>query len=71
MSVTESINAPKNAPGTVPGSATGGTRFTGQELETLPGAKDALTLLDEAVAAPGGPDRARQRPQAGHVGPAL
>ena len=38
MSVTESINAPKNAPGTVPGSATGGTRFTGQELETLPGA---------------------------------
>ncbi|WP_294605259.1 hypothetical protein, partial [uncultured Rothia sp.] len=58
MSVTESINAPKNAPGTAPGPATDGTRFTGQELETLPGAKDALTLLDEAVAATGGPKRA-------------
>jgi len=50
MSVTESINAPKNAPGTAPEPATDGTRFTGQELETLPGAKDALTLLDEAAA---------------------
>ena len=71
MSVTESINAPKNAQGTVPGSATGGTRFTGQELETLPGAKDALTLLDEAVAATGGQNRAGQRTMAAHVAQAL
>ena len=71
MSVTESINAPKNAPGTVPGSATGGTRFTGQELETLPGAKDALTLLDQAVAATGGQNRAGQRTMAAHVAQAL
>ena len=72
MSVTESINAPKNAaPGTVPGLATGGTRFTGQELETLPGAKDALTLLDEAVAATGGQNRAGQRTMAAHVAQAL
>ena len=71
MSVTESINAPKNAPGTVPGSATGGTRFTGQELEPLPGAKDALTLLDEAVAATGGQNRAGQRTMAAHVAQAL
>ena len=50
MSVTESINAPKNAPGTVPGPATDGTRFTGQELETLPGAKNALfATLDPTV----------------------
>ncbi|MEZ7666765.1 ATP-dependent DNA helicase [Rothia sp. 27098_8_161] len=71
MSVTESINAPKNAPGTVPGLATGGTRFTGQELETLPGAKDTLTLLDEAVAATGGQNRAGQRTMAAHVAQAL
>lgn len=71
MSVTESINAPKNTPGTVPGSATGGTRFTGQELETLPGAKDALTLLDEAVAATGGQNRAGQRTMVAHVAQAL
>ncbi|WP_314644233.1 ATP-dependent DNA helicase [Rothia mucilaginosa] len=71
MSVTESINAPKNAPGTVPGSATGGTRFTGQELETLPGAKDALTLLDKAVAATGGQNRAGQRTMVAHVAQAL
>ena len=71
MSVTESINAPKNTPGTVPGPATGGTRFTGQELETLPGAKDALTLLDEAVAATGGQNRAGQRTMAAHVAQAL
>lgn len=72
MSVTESINAPINAaPGTVPGLATGGTRFTGQELETLPGAKDALTLLDEAVAATGGQNRAGQRIMAAHVAQAL
>lgn len=69
--MTESINAPKNAPGTVPGSATDGTRFTGQELETLPGAKDALTLLDEAVAATGGQNRAGQRTMAAHVAQAL
>lgn len=69
--MTESINAPKNAPGTVPGLATGGTRFTGQELETLPGAKDTLTLLDEAVAATGGQNRAGQRTIAAHVAQAL
>ena len=69
--MTESINAPKNAPGTVPGLVTGGTRFTGQELETLPGAKDALTLLDEAVAATGGQNRAGQRTMAAHVAQAL
>ncbi len=71
MSVTESINAPKNAPGTVPGSATDGTRFTGQELETLPGAKDALILLDEAVAATGGQNRAGQRTMVAYVAQAL
>lgn len=69
--MTESINATKNAPGTVPGLATGGTRFTGQELETLPGAKDTLTLLDEAVAATGGQNRAGQRTMAAHVAQAL
>ena len=69
--MTESISAPKNAPGTVPGLATGGTRFTGQELETLPGAKDTLTLLDEAVAATGGQNRAGQRTMAAHVAQAL
>lgn len=71
MSVTESINAPKNTPGTGPGPGTDGTRFTGQELETLPGAKDALTLLDEAVAATGGQNRAGQRIMAAHVAQAL
>ena len=71
MSVTESINAPKNAPGIAPEPATDGTRFTGQELETLPGAKDALTLLDEAVAATGGQNRAGQRTMAAHVAQAL
>ena len=71
MSVTESINAPKNAPGTAPEPATDGTRFTGQELETLPGAKDALTPLDEAVAATGGQNRAGQRTMAAHVAQAL
>ena len=65
--MTESINAPKNASGTAPD----GTRFTGQELETLPGAKDALTLLDEAVAATGGQNRAGQRIMATHVAQAL
>ena len=69
--MTESINAPKNAPGTAPEPATDGTRFTGQELETLPGAKDALTLLDEAVAATGGQNRAGQRTMAAHVAQAL
>ena len=69
--MTESINAPKNAQGTAPEPATDGTRFTGQELETLPGAKDALTLLDEAVAATGGQNRAGQRTMAAHVAQAL
>ena len=71
MSVTESINAPKNAQGTAPEPATDGTRFTGQELETLPGAKGALTLLDEAVAATGGQNRAGQRTMVAHVAQAL
>lgn len=71
MSVTESINAPKNTPGTGSGPGTDGTRFTGQELETLPGAKDALTLLDEAVAATGGQNRAGQRTMAAYVAQAL
>ena len=69
--MTESINAPKNTSGTAPGPATDSTRFTGQELETLPGAKDALTLLDEAVAATGGQNRAGQRIMATHVAQAL
>ncbi len=69
--MTESINAPKNAQGTAPEPATDGTRFTGQELETLPGAKGALTLLDEAVAATGGQNRAGQRTMAAHVAQAL
>lgn len=69
--MTESINAPKNAPETLPGPGTDGTRFTGQELETLPGAKDALTLLDEAVAATGGQNRAGQRTMAAYVAQAL
>lgn len=69
--MTESINAPKNAPGTLPGPATDSTRFTGQELETLPGAKDALTLLDEAVAATGGQNRAGQRTMVAYVAQAL
>lgn len=69
--MTESINAPKNAQGTAPGPATDSTRFTGQEFETLPGAKDALTLLDEAVAATGGQNRAGQRTMAAHVAQAL
>ncbi len=71
MSVTESINAPKNAPGTAPEPSIDGIRFTGQELETLPGAKDALTLLDEAVAATGGQNRAGQRTMVAHVAQAL
>ena len=69
--MTESINAPKNTSGTAPGPATDGTRFTGQELETLPGSKDALTLLDEAVAATGGQNRAGQRTMVAHVAQAL
>ena len=71
MSVTESINAPKNTPGTGPGPGTDGTRFTGQELETLPGAKDALNLLDEVVEATGGQKREGQRTMAAHVAQAL
>ena len=66
---TGRTSAPKNASGTVPVAE--GTRFTGQELETLPGAKDALTLLDEAVAATGGQNRAGQRIMAAHVAQAL
>ena len=66
---TGRTSAPKNASGTVPVAE--GTRFTGQELETLPGAKDALTLLDEAVAATGGQNRAGQRTMAAHVAQAL
>ena len=66
---TGRTSAPKNASGTVPVAE--GTRFTGQELETLPGAKDALTLLDEAVAATGGQNRAGQRTMAAYVAQAL
>ena len=69
--MTESINAPKNAQGTAPGPATDSTRFTGQELETLPGAKDALNLLDEVVEATGGQKREGQRTMAAHVAQAL
>ncbi|WP_296543937.1 ATP-dependent DNA helicase [Rothia sp. (in: high G+C Gram-positive bacteria)] len=58
---------PKNASGAAPD----GTRFTGQELETLPGAKDALNLLDEVVEATGGQKREGQRTMAAHVAQAL
>ena len=67
--MTGRASVPKNASGTVPVAE--GTRFTGQELETLPGAKDALTLLDEAVAATGGQNRAGQRTMVAHVAQAL
>ena len=67
--MTGRASVPKNASGTAPVAE--GTRFTGQELETLPGAKDALTLLDEAVAATGGQNRAGQRIMAAHVAQAL
>ncbi|WP_294659884.1 ATP-dependent DNA helicase [uncultured Rothia sp.] len=66
---TGRTSPPKNASGAAP--ATDGTRFTGQELETLPGAKDALTLLDEVVAATGGQKREGQRTMAAHVAQAL
>ena len=64
---TGRTSAPKNTSGTAPDD----TRFTGQELETLPGAKDALILLDEAVAATGGQNRAGQRTMVAHVAQAL
>ena len=64
---TGRTSAPKNASGTAPD----GTRFTGQELETLPGAKDALNLLDEVVEATGGQKREGQRTMAAHVAQAL
>lgn len=64
---TGRTSAPKNASGTAPD----GTRFTGQELETLPGAKDALNLLDEVVEATGGQKRDGQRTMAAHVAQAL
>ena len=67
--MTGRASVPKNASGTAPVAE--GTRFTGQELETLPGAKDALTLLDEAVAATGGQNRAGQRTMAAYVAQAL
>ena len=57
--MTGRASVPKNASGTVPVAE--GTRFTGQELETLPGAKDALNLLDEVVEATGGQKREGQR----------
>lgn len=62
-------SVPKNASGTVPVAED--TRFTGQELETLPGAKDALNLLDEVVEATGGQKREGQRTMAAHVAQAL
>ena len=67
--MTGRASVPKNASGTAPVAE--GTRFTGQELETLPGAKDALTLLDEAVAATGGQNRAGQRTMVAYVAQAL
>lgn len=65
--MTGRASVPKNASGTAPE----GTRFTGQELETLPGAKDALNLLDEVVEATGGQKREGQRTMAAHVAQAL
>lgn len=64
---TGRTSVPKNASGAAPD----GTRFTGQELETLPGAKDALNLLDEVVEATGGQKREGQRTMAAHVAQAL
>lgn len=64
---TGRASVPKSASGTTPD----GTRFTGQELETLPGAKDALNLLDEVVEATGGQKREGQRTMAAHVAQAL
>ena len=66
---TGRTSAPKIASGTAP--VPEGTRFTGQELETLPGAKDALNLLDEVVEATGGQKRDGQRTMAAHVAQAL
>ena len=65
--MTGRASVPKSASGTTPD----GTRFTGQELETLPGAKDALNLLDEVVEATGGQKREGQRTMAAHVAQAL
>ena len=65
--MTGRASVPKNASGAAPD----GTRFTGQELETLPGAKDALNLLDEVVEATGGQKREGQRTMAAHVAQAL
>lgn len=67
--MTGRAGVPKNASGTVPVAE--GTRFTGQELETLPGAKDALNLLDEVVEATGGQKREGQRTMAAYVAQAL
>lgn len=67
--MTGRASVPKNASGTVPVAED--TRFTGQELETLPGAKDALNLLDEVVEATGGQKREGQRTMAAHVAQAL
>lgn len=67
--MTGRAGVPKSASGTVPVAE--GTRFTGQELETLPGAKDALNLLDEVVEATGGQKREGQRTMAAHVAQAL
>ena len=44
---------------------------TGQEPETLPGAKPVLELLDQVVEASGGQRRAGQRTMAAHVAQAL
>ena len=68
---TGRTSAPKNASGAAPESTTDSTRFTGQELETLPGAKDVLNLLDEVVEATGGQKREGQRTMAAHVAQAL
>lgn len=47
------------------------TAPTGQELETLPGAADVLTLLDQVVEKSGGQTRQGQRTMAAHVARAL
>ena len=47
------------------------TAPTGEEPETLPGAKDVLELLDTAVDRTGGQRRDGQRRMAAHVAQAL
>ena len=69
--MTQKMTGRASVPKSASGAAPDGTRFTGQELETLPGAKDALNLLDEVVEATGGQKREGQRTMAAHVAQAL